>query len=497
VERTYILYQMEKKKNNIIRILLILFIVVSIFLVKGKIVYAEELYLKTITNGSVNSSINIETATFSGNVNYVMIRGKFYLPDGNDIVGWQLKNNSGNLVDCKSATTTLSVWGFPSFSNIEDYDNQNGMSFVIIPLTGTECNQTYSSYTGVLLEEIMGWTTDSIRISFEEVASFTSPISISDNLDDLSFNTNETKFFSLNPMGGETIATSTENTLYTDLFLTEEDYVADNYVKISYVRQQNLQSAVANQDLLWTHIILDDIITSGYNFQSTTTGDLGAEGVYYFKATLLKPSSWWSSVLSWFNPFTNTNPDIITSTTTTFIYGEMTGFDKFVASSTESFDEFIASSTTSFEQVKTACNPISGFDLGVCISGLLIPSQADISNAVNQFKDDISTHFPLGYFSDFINIISTSTTSSLTVIDAQLPEALGLGTPSIQLDLANSLDFILNATTSQFSNSSSTGVSSTATFYETTSYYWEIIVYILTLFYLLSRLIGSAIIPRK
>jgi len=307
-------------------------------------------------------------------------------------------------------------------------------------------------------------------------------------------NTTGIKFF--DPSNGETVASSTSNTLYVDFFLTEEDYSPDSFLRIKYVRKQDLQATVANQDLLWTTLDLNDIITSGYHSVATTTGSLGLDGTYYFKAELRKNPTWWSTALSWFNPFTNRDPDIITSSSTTFIYGEMTGFDRYVASSTESFNNFVASSTLSIEKVKESCNPLSGFDLLTCLSGLFIPSSGDISNAVDQFKTDISTHFPLGYFSDFINIISTTTTGELTVIDAELPEALGLGKPTIRLDLAHSLDFILNATTSEFSFSSSTGASSTETFYETTSYYWNILVYVLTLFYLLSRLIGQAIIPR-
>lgn len=314
---------------------------------------------------------------------------------------------------------------------------------------------------------------------------------------DYESNPNETEFVYIDPAYGETVATSTTNTIYADIYLTEEDYIADSYIRLKYVRQQTLQSAVANQELLWTTLDLEDTITSGYNVVATTTGSYGDYGVYYITAELRKPSSWWSSALSWFNPFTNRDPDIITSTTTTFTYGQMTTFDTYVASSTASFNDFISSSTTSLAQVKEACNPISGFDLVLCISGLFIPSSGDISNAVSTFKENVSTHFPLGYFSDFVSIISTTTTGSLTILDAEMPSALGVGNPTIKLDLTHKLDSVLNATTSQFSFSSSTGASSTATFFETTNYYWSIFVYIMTLFYILGRLISSSVIPRK
>jgi len=311
-----------------------------------------------------------------------------------------------------------------------------------------------------------------------------------------------TYFIDLTPKGGSTISSSSPTNWLISFNITDADWIENSYLRIKYVRQQTLQSAVANTDLLWTNLDFAPLtglggINEHFYYEATTTDALGNDGVYLIKLELRKPSTFWTSALSWFNPFTSHDPDIIVASSSQFTYGEMTTFDTYVASSTASFNDFLASSTTSLAQVKEACNPISGFDLTICLSGLFIPSNGDINNAVSQFKENVATHFPLGYFSDFITIISTTTTGTISIIDAELPTALGLGNANIKLDLAHQLDDILNATTSQFSNSSSTGASSTATFFETTNYYWSIIVYVLTLFYILGRLINSAIIPRK
>jgi len=479
-----------EKKHNINRILLILIIIGSFFLVKGEKVYASvndiwNYYNYTPTNADANLVFTaLITGTLKSTQAYINIFDS-YVAD-NEIMYFQLKTGS-TLLDCLSSNAqTKTEWNIPQEPDWNE---------TIIIWEGTQCNVTASTAYEIKAVNVTDPENNlPVQGAWSSSGLANTPLGRAGTSE---INDNSTRFLELTP-GNENIrATSTSNDLYADLYLNENDYIPDSYIRLSYVRQQNLQSAVTNTDLLWTHLDLNDIITSGYSFVATTTGSLGLEGTYLFKATLYKPSSWWSSILGWFNPFTNRNPDIITSTTTTFIYGEMTTFDRYVASSTEAFDDFIASSTTSYEQVKSACNPISGFDLGICLSGLFIPSSADIGYAVDQFKENISTHFPLGYFSDFIDIISTSTTGTLTVIDAQLPNSLGLGNADIQLDLAHSLDFILNATTSQFSNSSSTGASSTETFYEATSYYWKIIVYIMALIYMLTRVIGGVIHPKK
>jgi len=97
--------------------------------------------------------------------------------------------------------------------------------------------------------------------------------------------------------------------------------------------------------------------------------------------------------------------------------------------------------------------------------------------------------FPIGYITDIVDVFSTTTEGTLTVIDATIPGALGFGsTQHIHLDITHVFDFLLNATTSQFNNVSA---SSTETFFEITNHYWSIIVYISALLYILYRTFPS------
>lgn len=137
------------------------------------------------------------------------------------------------------------------------------------------------------------------------------------------------------------------------------------------------------------------------------------------------------------------------------------------------------------------------FDIACYIKQALVwavvPTDDDIDDLLSRLHENVLTHFPVGYITDFVSIMSTTTASSLTIIDATLPSTLGLGTGNrIQLDLTGSLDFILNATSTIFNNSSAT---STQTFFEITNYYWKIILYILLAFYIVGRIIGSHLIP--
>jgi len=133
---------------------------------------------------------------------------------------------------------------------------------------------------------------------------------------------------------------------------------------------------------------------------------------------------------------------------------------------------------------------LCGSDL---ITYAFVPTSDSLSYLGNTLHDSILIHFPIGYITDFISIISTSTVGSLTVLSATVPNGVVGAGSHIELDLTGILDDYLNATTSGFTNSTA---SSTETLFVITNRYWSYLLYILTVFYLLSRILGSKIIPR-
>lgn len=147
--------------------------------------------------------------------------------------------------------------------------------------------------------------------------------------------------------------------------------------------------------------------------------------------------------------------------------------------------------TYSFEE----CS-LRSLDIGLCLGDVFValfqPLPQDWQYISDQLYENVRIRFPLGYINDFISIISTTTEGTLTPIDAVIPSVLpGSGT-HMTLSLAHVLDPMLNATTSQFANVSA---SSTETFGTITERYWDYLVYALTLLYLLSRILGTRMIP--
>lgn len=80
-----------------------------------------------------------------------------------------------------------------------------------------------------------------------------------------------------------------------------------------------------------------------------------------------------------------------------------------------SFKTIAAATATSTEQVRTSCNPISGgFDIGICINALFLPSGDDISTDFSLIKDGFLSRVPIGYATRMITILSDQASSTAT-----------------------------------------------------------------------------------
>jgi len=152
--------------------------------------------------------------------------------------------------------------------------------------------------------------------------------------------------------------------------------------------------------------------------------------------------------------------------------------------------------------VSAVCNPATttistlyintNFSASQCVSILFTPNGDLINMYVDKFRAGLTTHFPIGYVTDLVTILATTSSSTLTVIDATVPPFIAGTGARINLSLNGVLNPILNATTSRYVNASA---SSTQTFYQITSYYWNLILYILCAFYIFRRILGKGMIP--
>jgi len=148
---------------------------------------------------------------------------------------------------------------------------------------------------------------------------------------------------------------------------------------------------------------------------------------------------------------------------------------------------FASTSATSTQALAESCFPWFGkWDTLQCISYLFVPDAGYLQETMTGFRNNVLTHFPLGYITDFVSILSTTTVGSLTVLDVTLPNGIPGTNAHLTLDLTNALAPLLNATSSGFANVSAP---SDDTFLTITMYYWNLIIYIGTGLYILGRII--------
>jgi hypothetical protein len=231
--------------------------------------------------------------------------------------------------------------------------------------------------------------------------------------------------------------------------------------------------------------------TSGYFNYSTTT--VLAEGNYRINAQIKR-----SYLGGWIvNPLSSINDEWNNQ----FIVGKSTFIGNISQNSFGLLNDTLASSTGT---IGTNCNPIKASDtfgftynasssITSCLAYLLIPDTGQLQTILTDFKDNVATHFPLGYVTDFLLTMSTTSTTSLNIIDVQIPEGMAGTGATLKLDITHVFDPILNAKVDKFIYKNSAGIGQIATsttLYEYTSFWWEMIIYILAGLYLLARILG-------
>lgn len=307
------------------------------------------------------------------------------------------------------------------------------------------------------------------------------------NLDSF-LNSNDSYISSTTPYNNQIIATSSVNSIGVAGFLATKDFNSNSEldVNLKSTGQSFLYSQCADvicSQLGFSRDFVYPLSVQGFFVYSSTTKGLPV-GVYTMTMKLLHGTDC-------FFDYCFSKNSVLTKVIT-FMVATSTSADLARQRTLNIIDQVSnVSSTTDF----SACK-IATFDLLPCGADLItyafVPTSDAISANVQILHDDILIHFPLGYITDFVNIISTTTQGTLAVIDTDIPSGIIGSGSHVHLDVAHSLDYILNATTtSKFSTASTTG----ATFFDITNDYWTKLVYILAFFYILSRIIGSVLIP--
>jgi len=179
-----------------------------------------------------------------------------------------------------------------------------------------------------------------------------------------------------------------------------------------------------------------------------------------------------------------------------FIVGQSTFIGNISQNSWNALQGIYAStSATSTAALADSCTPWStDFDTVNCLAFVFIPDAGLINDSLTNLKDNVLTRFPLGYVTDFVSIMSTSSTSTLIFFNFTTPSGFRFAPVTFTFDAYRSMDWFLYATTTAEWNSA--GAISEQTWFEITNGYWTYIVYAGLLFYMLRRILGKDIIPK-
>jgi len=298
-----------------------------------------------------------------------------------------------------------------------------------------------------------------------------------------------TQITSITPINGSTIATSSTNTIGATGILNETDLNAYSRLKIhlensntSFQQCADVICATFASSSISRDFYESLLFDGAFSYSSSTTGL--PIGRYYVTTSIEKGSLCFVGFCFW----TTT----VVSTSSTFIVSTTTKIDKIKDNATTYLDS-LTQDTSTFDN----CT-VTSFDFFECFSDLTIylfvPNQSELNNLVDTLHTGVLVHFPLGYVTDFIDILSTTTVGTLTPINATLPSGVIGAGATINLDITNSFDTMLEATTGVFTNASA---SSTDTFFDITNSYWEIVLYVLAGLYIIRRILGSGVIPHK
>lgn len=277
------------------------------------------------------------------------------------------------------------------------------------------------------------------------------------------------RIISTDPLNNETVATTSD--LGIDFYINEVDYDDGLVLNIEYNQHQT--------ETLFVGLTVPKefsesySVSSGYNSFSTST-TYQKSGRYKVLWKIIKPGFLWDSTLL--------------ATTTYLIVGYKSGFDISNDVIDDATNQLIA--TTTSTAFINACNPISGsWDLPNCVATLFVPNSSQMQDVLIMARDGFLSKFPLGYLTDFVSILTSSSTTALPVISATIPQGIPGAGSHIDLSVSSStFSFLFDETIGQFQNESA---SDTRSFYEITYDYWKVIVYLGLLFYIMGRILGS------
>lgn len=224
--------------------------------------------------------------------------------------------------------------------------------------------------------------------------------------EDLTFQ--NTQITTVDPPDKSTIATTSAATFTVTGYIHPNDLTDGTQVYIWTL--PNASWVTPNLSIYDSEIFNIDIDEAG-PFSTSTVLTLPYTGEWRIYTSITNPRF---SVLG-FNVLTKT----LVSTTTVFVNGIQSYYD----TAGEEIDAIVteAFNATSTSALTDSCGIFSGDSVWKCLIALFIPSQAQISDLLTDFNQNIATVFPFGYVTRFMEIVTNNATSTLPALAITIP----------------------------------------------------------------------------
>jgi len=413
--------------------------------------------------------------------------------------------NSTDKTQRFSTTTyyTIGEWPAPLYLK---YATTNGTTTIANSTIGT------TNHTEYFIDQVHYFCTNTTYTSCNFLSSVASDYNINNTnfyssrnvVDDFGVNLytststyqdTKTRFLFVTPIDKGILPSGITQTLGADVYINNEDWEEGITTQIG-IQQKTLPTPTTcwflcsdneqplalsyNMEQHWLSGLTDGDPDNNDEFVTSTTTPILPDGDYIMTIDIQKPT-----ILSYFGLGNR-----LLSSQTKFTVGTSTAQDILYDQNNSEINSGFNLSTGS---ASTTC-AIFSFNLLGCLTAILIPDTQYIASSTAQLYANIKTHFPLGYITEFIDIMSATTTESIPIFSATVPEGIVGAGSTITLDLNNKLDYILNSTSSRYRSGSAT---STESFFVITNRYWEYLIYIMAGLYIARRILGAKLIPHK
>lgn len=253
-----------------------------------------------------------------------------------------------------------------------------------------------------------------------------------------------TRIISVLPVDKSTVASTTDTLVGITGFINPDDWVEGMVVSL-HLTSWNCNGQATDVAAAFTTCVRDLEIHPGAGaFATTTTFNLSPWDFGTWNMTGRIGTSQYCLLGYCLSNKT------LTSTSTSFIIGELSQTERVVASSTSFLKEVLQ------DEDVASCNPLSGhFDILRCLALLFVPDKDSITLVLSALHDNLLTLAPWGYLTRFAEIMTNNATSTLPTFTATFLTGAN-ATTSLTFDMndmlaggSNLLDSIKDPNTGQ------------------------------------------------